>query len=82
MGQIKVKFIHEGKEYYSYVGSGFSLEERRLYLDKPELIVGKVVEIGYFEISSNESTGDYGLRFPTWKGIIRDDKTELSDLNT
>lgn len=82
MGQIKVKFIHEGKEYYSYVGSGFSLEERRLYLDKPELIVGKVVEIGYFEISSNESTGDYGLRFPTWKGIIREDKTELSDLNT
>lgn len=81
MGQIKVKFIYQGKEQTSYVGSGFSLEERKLYWEHPELLIGKVVEVGYFEVSQNDKTKEYSLRFPTWKSIIRTDKTELSELN-
>ena len=26
----------------------------------------------------NETTKGYGLRFPTWTGVIRDDKDEIS----
>jgi DNA ligase 1 len=81
MGQIRVKFIYQGQECVSYVGSGFSLEERKLYWEHPELLIGKVVEVGYFEISQNDKTKEYSLRFPTWKGIIREDKSELADLN-
>jgi len=81
MGQIKVKFIYQGTEQTSYVGSGFSLEERKLYWEHPDLLIGRVVEIGYFEVSQNDKTKEYSLRFPTWKGIIRNDKSELSDLN-
>jgi DNA ligase-1 len=81
MGQIRVKFIYQDVECTSYVGSGFSLEERKLYWEHPEMLIGKVVEVGYFEISQNDKTKEYSLRFPTWKGIIREDKSELSDLN-
>lgn len=81
MGQIRVKFIYQGEECTSYVGSGFSLEERKLYWEHPEMLIGKVVEVGYFEVSQNDKTKEYSLRFPTWKSIIRDDKSELSDLN-
>lgn len=81
MGQIRVKFIYRGEEHTTYVGSGFSLEERKLYWAHPELLIGKVVEVGYFEVSQNDKTKEYSLRFPTWKSIIREDKTELSDLN-
>jgi DNA ligase 1 len=31
MGQIKVRFVHQGKSYTTYVGSGFSIEERKMY---------------------------------------------------
>lgn len=48
-----------------------------LYFDKPELIMNKIVTIGYFEVSTNQQ-GGVGLRFPTWKGIIRNDKNEIS----
>ena len=42
------------------------------------LVLNKIVTIGYFEVSQNSKTKEYSLRFPTWKGIIRNDKTEIS----
>ena len=78
LGAITVQFEVEGKLYTCDCGSGFSDDERSLYYNNKALILGKIVTIGYFEISQNSKTKEYGLRFPTWKGIIRHDKTEIS----
>jgi len=77
LGSITIQFEHEGKAYECNCGSGFSDQEREAYWKQPELIVGKIVTVGYFEVSKN-ATGYFGLRFPTWKSIIRHDKTEIS----
>lgn len=77
LGAITIQFKHENKTYECNCGSGFSDEEREAYWKQSELIVGKIVTVGYFEVSKN-AQGDYGLRFPTWKSIIRYDKTEIS----
>ena len=50
------------------VGSGFSLEERRLYYSNPELIVGKTITVQYFEETQNQH-GEYSLRFPVIKAV-------------
>lgn len=77
LGMITVQFEHKGKLWTTGIGSGFSDEERELYWKQPELLLNKIVTVGYFEISSN-SNGGYGFRFGTWKNIIRDDKDEIS----
>lgn len=77
LGAITVEFEHEGKIHICDVGSGFSDDERELYFKQPELLLGKIVTIKYFEISKNQK-GGFGLRFPTWEGRIRNDKTEIS----
>ena len=77
LGAITIQFEHDGNLYECNCGSGFSDEERKAYYKQPELIVGKIVTVGYFEISKN-SNGSYGLRFPTWKGKIRHEMTEIS----
>lgn len=61
------------------VGSGFTLEQRREFINNPELIVGKIIEVSYFEESKNEKTGEPSLRFPIFK-CIRHDKDE-NDVN-
>ena len=45
------------------VGSGFSIEERKLYYKNPEKIIGKSITVQYFEKTPDS------LRFPTFKGI-------------
>lgn len=55
------------------VGSGFSDEERKLYFSNPALILNKVVEVKFFEESTN-ADGTCSLRFPTWCSNIRIDK--------
>lgn len=77
LGMITVQFEHKGKLWTTGIGSGFSDEERELYWKQPELLLNKIVTVGYFEISSN-ANGGYGFRFGTWKSIIRDDKDEIS----
>ena len=65
LGAVIVKF----KNKRVSVGSGFSDEERELYWKEPNLIVGKVVEIHYHEV-----TPDGSLRHPrVFK--IREDKS-------
>lgn len=77
LGAITVQFEHEGQIYETNIGSGFSDIEREKYFNNPELILNKIVTVGYFEISQNQQ-GGFGFRFGTWKGIIRDDKDEIS----
>ena len=50
------------------VGSGFSKEQREMYYESPQDIIGKTVTIQYFEESKNQ-TGGYSLRFPVVKHI-------------
>jgi len=78
LGSITIQFEHQGQLYECNCGSGFSDEERDLYWENPKLLINKIVTVGYFEISKNQQDESYGLRFPTWKGIIRNDKTEIS----
>lgn len=77
LGSITIQFEHNDKLYECDCGSGFSDEERELYWKQPELIVGKIVTVGYFEVSKN-TNGTHSLRFPTWKSRIRHDKDEIS----
>ena len=77
LGALKVEFIGpDGKIYTCSVGSGLTDEDRLKFWNHPELIEGKIIEIQYFEISSNQN-GTYGLRFPVFKWI-REDKTDVS----
>lgn len=64
------------KGYSVNVGSGFNDFERDLMWDQREELIGKIVEVGYFEESSNQK-GGISLRFPTFKHL-RPDKTEPS----
>lgn len=56
------------------VGSGFTLEQRKQFVENPDLICGKIIEVQFFEESQDEKTGQPSLRFPVFK-CIRDDKT-------
>ena len=56
------------------VGSGFSDELRRQIWTHEVMIVGKIVEIQYFEETTN-ADGGISLRFPVFKDF-RPDKTE------
>lgn len=69
--QIKDK---EGNLHQVKVGSGFNDEERNLYWQHPELLKNKVVEISYFEVTTNKVDDSLSLRFPTWLGRVRNDK--------
>ncbi|QPK89896.1 ATP-dependent DNA ligase [Bacillus velezensis] len=61
------------------VGSGLSENERKIYKDDPDLIVGKIVEVHATGESKSEKTGLPSLRHPSYKGI-RHDKT-VDDIN-
>lgn len=61
------------------VGSGFTLEQRKHFINNPDDIVGKIIEVKYFEESKDEKTGLPSLRFPIFKGI-RHDK-DIDDIN-
>lgn len=62
------------------VGTGLSDEQRLDWAIRPENIIDKIVEIGYFSLSqSSDAKGSrfYSLRFPRLKGV-RNDKFETS----
>lgn len=65
------------KGYEVKVGSGFTDDERNMIWNTmKDSIVGQIIEVQYFEESSNQD-GGISLRFPVFKRI-RDDKTEPS----
>jgi DNA ligase-1 len=57
---------HQGERVQ--VGSGWSLEEKRLYFKRPELLIGKDITVQYFEPTVNKR-GTESLRFPTVKEV-------------
>lgn len=81
LGNIVVQFKDKnGRLHTAKVGSGFSDRDRDTYWAQPELLINKVVEISYFEISNNKTNDSLSLRFPTWLGRIRNDKT-IEEMN-
>ena len=77
LGALKVEFIGpDNKIYTCDVGSGLTLDQREDFWEYPNKILNKIIEVQYFEVSSNQN-GTYSLRFPVFKWI-RDDKTEIS----
>lgn len=77
LGGVVIEFIYQDKHYVCGCGSGFNEKERVEYWEHPELIIGKIATISYFEITKNDE-GGYGLRFATWTHRIRFDKNEIS----
>lgn len=77
LGGVTVEFDVEGKTYTSKCGSGFNNEQRKKYWEDPTLLIGKIVELKCFEVSTDAS-GGRSLRFPIWLDIIRTDKDETS----
>ena len=65
-GLSSVVINHKG--FKVNVGSGFSIEQRILYKEHPELIIGKIITVKYFEETRNQD-GGISLRFPTIKCI-------------
>lgn len=57
---------HEGNRVG--VGSGMSIDMRRLWTKDPTLIVGKTITVKYFE-ETIDKNGNKSLRFPTLKTI-------------
>lgn len=78
LGAVKIEFIGpDGKTHTCKVGSGFEQPERDYFWKHPEDILGKIIQIKYFEISNNQLNDDYSLRFPTFEEV-RFDKDEIS----
>jgi DNA ligase-1 len=78
LGAVVVRFLGPDGEFYKCrVGSGFKLSEREEFWKEPDSIKGKIIEIGYFELSKNQNDAKFSLRFPTFKHL-RSDKTEIS----
>jgi DNA ligase-1 len=56
------------------VGSGFTVDERRYYYERPDEIIGATITVQYFGISKNKE-GKESLRFPTVKTIHGNSRT-------
>lgn len=78
IGSLDCMCRTENKVIKAYVGSGLSDAQRMNWAQHPELIEGKIVEVGYFEISKSQGTDNYSLRFPRLIRV-RDDKTDTSE---
>lgn len=75
LGRVNVEY----KGNLVGVGSGFSHEERKRFVDNPDEICGKIIEVQFFEESKDEKTGQPSLRFPVFKSIRHDKGVE--DIN-
>lgn len=69
MGGATVQF----KDFTVDIGSGWSDEQRKQYTENPDELIGTIIEVRYFEETSN-AKGGKGLRFPTLSRL-RPDKT-------
>jgi len=60
--------IIEHKGSLVSVGSGFSLEERKHYMENPDELKGAIICVQYFE-ETTDKDGNIRLRFPTVKHV-------------
>lgn len=72
LGGVNVIYkASDGKDYIVGVGSGFKKEERILYWDNPNEIIGKTIEV-HCDIETQDANGNYSLRFPRFKKVRKD----------
>jgi len=76
LGGVTFEFENKGKRWRCDCGSGFSEDERKQFWQEKTFLVGKIIEVQYFEISQDKE-GNYSMRFPVFLRI-RDDKDEIS----
>ena len=62
------------KDHLVRVGSGFTIEERQNFYKDKTRILGKVIQVQYFEETKNQD-GGISLRFPTFKYLYGDART-------
>ena len=82
VGALYCSAIADDKHIEAKVGTGISDEQRQLWADDPSLIVGKIVEVGYFSMSQNSGTYGtklYSLRFPRLKRVRYDKEVTSVD---
>lgn len=70
-------FVLQYKGNEVKVGSGFSDEQRTLFWEHRDEIIGSLCEVKYKEVSTDKNTGLESLQFPVFVQI-RNDKTEVS----
>lgn len=76
-GLICSLLTEDGKEVKCEVGTGLSDYQRIAWAENPELIIGKLVEVGYHEMTQdrfNRGTNRYSLRFPRLIRVRNDKK--------
>ena len=73
-GFIAEVILPDGKFVHTKIGSGFSLEERNELWSKRSELIGKNVEIQGFELTTNDKSDSYSIRFPVFKGFIDEGK--------
>jgi len=66
--QVVTNLISEYQGFPLSIGSGLSLDSRRLFKAQPSLIIGKTVTLKYFEETTTQA-GTKSLRFPILKTI-------------
>lgn len=66
--------IVDYKGYDVRVGTGFSQTDRDYYWEHQEELIGKVIQISYFEETHNQKDNNISLRFPVFT-CTRADKT-------
>lgn len=73
LGAVQVDY----KGFTVNVGSGFSKEQRVNFWNDHSLIIGRIIEVQYFEETKTKAGDKKSLQFPVFKGV-RYDKTEPS----
>lgn len=67
MGSAQIRH----RDHVVHVGSGWSLAQRRQYYADPAALVGRTIEVQYFEETHNKQ-GGIALRFPTLRCVWGD----------
>lgn len=70
LGALVVKY----KNNTVNIGSGFDDETRKRFWENRELLIGRVVEVKYKEISKDKKTGLESLQFPIYMGLRENGK--------
>ena len=66
--------LPDGKFVHTKIGSGFSLEDREQLWSKRSELIGKAIEVQGFELTTNDKSDFYSIRFPVFKDFIEEGK--------